>query len=86
MANTWTTLENAIENVDVTRIALEAAMEREKIAGAEYSLGLITYDNWIIIENNLVSAKKALISSQRDALLAEANWVQAKGGTLDHDK
>ncbi|MBF0217645.1 MAG: TolC family protein [Candidatus Omnitrophica bacterium] len=86
MANTWTVLENAIDNVDVTRIALKAAIEREKIAEAEYSLGLITYDNWIIIENNLVEAKRALIASERDALMAEANWVQAKGGTLDHDK
>ena len=70
----------------VQKEVLDAATERAKIAAAEYSIGLLSYDNWIIIENNLVTAKRTFLSTQRDALIAEAGWVQAKGGTLDYDE
>ena len=86
LSNTWTQLQNAIDNVVVQLKALDAAKERAKISEAEYSIGLLLYDNWIIIENNLVTAKKSYISAQNAALVAEANWVQAKGGTLDYDQ
>ena len=64
---------------------LSAAEERARISEAEYSIGLISYDNWIIIENNLVSAKKSFVTAELAALISEANWIQAKGGTLDYD-
>lgn len=86
LADTWTKLQDAIDKVGVQKSALDAAQERARIAAAEYSIGLLSYDNWIIIENNLVAAKKLYISTQLAALTAEANWVQAKGGTLDYDE
>ena len=64
---------------------LEASKERAKIAEAEYSIGLISFDNWIIIEDDFASAKTNFLTAELNALLAEANWIQAKGGTLDHD-
>ncbi len=85
LSNTWTELQNAVENVAVQKKVLDAAEIRARIATAEYSIGLLTYDNWIIIEDNLVSAKTNFVNTQLAALLAEANWVQAKGGTLDYD-
>ena len=63
---------------------LEAAQERARIAEAEYSTGFITYDDWTIIEDNLVSAKINHLNAQANALLAEANWIQAKGETLEY--
>jgi len=86
LSDTWVKLKNAIENVTVKRKYLEATEVRSRIAEAEYSLGLMSFDNWIIIEDNLVSGKKTLVSAQQAALTAEANWIQAKGGTLDYDK
>ena len=86
LSNTWTLLQNAIDNVGVQQKVLDAAKERAKIAEAEYSIGIISYDDWIIIENNLVSAKTTFVNAELSALIAEANWVQAKGGTLDYDK
>jgi Outer membrane protein len=85
LANTWTQLQDTIDNVEVQKKVLEAAQERAKISTAEYAIGLLLYDNWIIIEDNLVTAKKSYISAQNASLVAEANWVQAKGGTLDYD-
>ncbi len=86
LAQTWTKLQDAIENVAVQYKFLKAAEERARIAEAEYGIGLLIYDNWIIIEDNLVSAKKNYLAVETSALIAEANWVQAKGGTLDYDK
>jgi len=86
LADTWTQLQDAIDDVEVQRKVLEAAQERAKISTAEYAIGLLLYDNWIIIEDNLVSAKKAYINARNASLVAEANWVQAKGGTLEYDQ
>ena len=81
---TWKALQDAIETVDVQRKSLEAAEERSRIAEAQYSTGFILFDNWIIIEDDLVRAKKSYLEAQANALLAEANWIQAKGGTIEY--
>jgi len=80
----WVALQDALETVEVQRKSLEAAEERSKIAEAQYSIGFITFDNWIIIENDLVSAKKAYLQAQANTLFAEANWIYAKGETLEY--
>ncbi|MDD5352085.1 MAG: TolC family protein [Candidatus Omnitrophica bacterium] len=80
----WVALQDAIETVDVQSKSLEAAEERSKIAEAQYSTGFIAFDNWIIIENDLVNAKKTFLNARANALLAEANWIQAKGETLEY--
>jgi len=80
----WAGLQDALETVEVQRKFLSAAQERATIAEAQYSLGLIQFDNWTIIEDDLVSAKKTFLNAQANALLAEANWIQAKGETLEY--
>ncbi|MBN1405592.1 MAG: TolC family protein [Candidatus Omnitrophica bacterium] len=84
LEQTWIKLQDAMDMVGVQNKTLLAAQERSNIAKAQYSTGFINFDNWIIIENDLVSAKKAYLESQFDALSAEASWVQAKGETLEY--
>ena len=79
-------LHDALENTRVQEKSLKAAEERSEIAQAQYSIGTITYDNWSIIEDNLVSAKRAYINAQAAALLAEGDWVKAKGETLEYEE
>jgi len=86
LENAWVTLENAIDLVDVLRMTLDATQERSRIAEAQYSTGFMTFDNWIIIENDLVRAKRAYLDSQAAALIAEAKWIQAKGETLEYEE
>jgi outer membrane protein TolC len=86
LSDTWTKLRDALDNIAVRRKYLEATEVRARIAEQEYAIGLMSFDNWIIIEDNLVSAKRTLVESQLTALTAEASWVQAKGGTLDYDQ
>jgi len=81
----WADLQDAMEDVGVQEKMLIANEERYKIGQAQYSMGLVNFDNWIIIEDNLVNSKKASLNSQADALFAEAYWIQAKGETLEYD-
>ncbi|MFA5363473.1 MAG: TolC family protein, partial [Candidatus Omnitrophota bacterium] len=84
LEQTWASLQDAAETVGVQGKALDAAVERSKIAAAQYSTGFITFDNWTIIEDNLVTAKKSFLDAQANALLAEAGWIQAKGETIEY--
>ena len=84
LTDTWTSLQNALENVDVQNTFLTANEERAKIAEAQYSIGFVTFNDWLIIEDNLVSTKQSYLNAQAQALLAEANWIQAKGETLEY--
>ncbi|MDD5477701.1 MAG: TolC family protein [Candidatus Omnitrophica bacterium] len=85
LQQTWATLQDTLENVNVQYKVLIAAQERSKIAQAQYSIGLVSFDNWTIIEDNLVKAKSNYLDAQAAALLAEAKWIQAKGETLEYD-
>jgi len=84
LEETWVNLQDAIGTAIVQKKFFEAALERAKIASSQYSSGLIGFDDWIIIEDNLVSAKKSYLNAQASMLIAEAKWIQAKGGTLEY--
>jgi len=85
LEETWAAFQDAVDTVSVQKKFLKAAEERAKISEGQYSLGLIQFDNWIIIEDSLVQAKKASLNAQADALLAEAGWINAKGETLEYE-
>ena len=85
LEETWAALQDAVENVEVQKKQLAAIEERSNIAQVEYSTGFTTFDNWIIIEDNLVSQKNAYLDAQANALLSEAAWIQAKGETLEYE-
>ncbi|MFA6282169.1 MAG: TolC family protein [Candidatus Omnitrophota bacterium] len=77
-------LKDSVDDVRVQGELLNATEERSKIAQAQYAIGFISFDNWTIIEDNLVSAKRSLLNAKAAALLAEASWVKAKGETLEY--
>ncbi len=81
----WAGLQDAVEGVMVENKVLGANEERSKIAQAQYSTGFINFDNWIIIENNLVTAKRAYLDAQANELYAQASWIQAKGETIEYE-
>ncbi len=81
----WVDVRDAMEVISVREKFLEASRERAKIAEAQYSTGLLSFDNWIIIEDDQVSAEKALLEAQAGALTAEARWQQVNGRTLENE-
>jgi len=84
LEQSWTDWQDAMDTVTVQKNFLHAYEERAKIARAQYSNGLISFDNWTIIEDDLVRAKKSFLDAQSAAVIAEAQWIQAQGGTLEY--
>jgi outer membrane protein TolC len=86
LEETWTDLQEAIDEVSVEEKFLQATRERAKISQAQYSTGLTSFDDWTIIEDELVRTKKSFLDAQANALDAQAYWIQAKGGTLEYEE
>jgi outer membrane protein TolC len=82
----WNGWQNSIGQSAVRHKFVEAAEERSRIAESQYSIGLILFDNWIIIENELAQARKNYLDAIASELVAEAAWIQAQGETLSYDK
>lgn len=85
LEESWNSLKAAIENVEVQKESLGSAIERSKIGEMQYTIGTLTFDNWTIIESNLASAKKSYLNACANALTAETQWIQSKGGTLEYE-
>jgi outer membrane protein TolC len=83
LEESWKNYRDAVQAVTVRKKYLGAAIERSTIANAQYSNGLLSFNEWVIIENNLVSAKKEFLNAEAELLIAEAQWIQAKGGGID---
>ena len=71
----------SVEQLTVARAFVTAAQTRATIARARYENGLISFEDWDRIENELTQRRKALLLSHRDRVSAEAAWesVQGKG-------
>lgn len=83
LAQTWTSWQNGVDQVTVQEKFLEASRQRADIVEAQYKSGLATFNDWTIIEDDLVSKQKAILQAKTNALIAEASWLQAKGETVD---
>ncbi|MGH7803130.1 MAG: TolC family protein [Candidatus Binatia bacterium] len=71
--------EDAAENVVVQKQFLDAAETRAEIARAQYTNGLLSFDDWDLIENDLIQTRKNTLAGRRDAALARARWELASG-------
>jgi len=58
---------------------LKAATARSEIARSKYSNGLMSFEDWDLIENDLINRQKAVLQSRRDRVTAEAAWEQTLG-------
>jgi outer membrane protein TolC len=69
----------AVQKLEVDRAFVLAATTREKISKEKYNNGLLSFEDWDLIENDLINRQKSLLQSQRDRVTSEAAWEQAKG-------
>jgi len=72
--------KNSVQALEVKEFALKASGTRAKIGKAKYLNGLLTFDEWNRIEDEYISAQNGLLSSRRNALMAEASWLKSYGG------
>ncbi len=75
----YTDFKNAVENIEVQKQILEASETRAEIARSQYGDGLLSYQDWDLIENDLINSQKNLLSSLNNAIITEATWEQAQG-------
>ena len=71
--------EDAAEAVTVQRQFLEAAVTRAEIARAQYENGLLSFEDWDLIENDLIQARTTMLTTERDAAIARGRWRLAAG-------
>lgn len=71
---------NSMDAYDVARFQLVADTERAQISTAKYLDGLMTYDDWSLIQNSYIQSQKGVVNAKQAALLAEASWRNAYGG------
>lgn len=72
----------AVQRVVVANDFLHAAVVRAEIARQRYNNGLLSFEDWDIIESDLISRQKQALTSARDRILAEATWRQNLGGDV----
>lgn len=79
LESAWASWQDAGSFSDVQLLFLNASEERAKIARAQYTTGLVSFQDWDIIESDLINAQKQYLSALRDAVTAEADWRRAQG-------
>ena len=77
--NAKASLLSAKENVDVNKDLREASEVRAEIGRSKYNIGQLTFENWDIIENDLISYQKSELRSEYDLIVSEANFENAIG-------
>jgi outer membrane protein TolC len=79
LEQTYAAYIEAVTKLRVDESFRNAAQLRAEIARKKYNNGLLTFDDWDVIENDLINREKAYQQSRRDRVLAEAAWQQALG-------
>ncbi len=70
---------NAVDETDVQSAYVHAAEVRAEIGRTQYASGMMSFEDWDRIENDLITNQKQDLSARRDAVLAEANWDKVQG-------
>ncbi len=79
LENAYAGFWDAVGQADVQKQFLAAAEERAAIARAQYTTGLISFQDWDIIESDLINTQKQNLTALRDAATAGAAWRNAQG-------
>ena len=69
----------AVQRLQVDESFYQAAVIRAQIAREQYNNGLISFSDWDLIENDLITRETNRLQSQRDRVIAEAAWEQTLG-------
>jgi outer membrane protein TolC len=72
-------LVEANEKIRVDEAFLKAAMVREQISRSKYNNGLANFEDWDLVEADLIARQKNLLKSEREKLLSVAEWLKAQG-------
>ncbi len=65
--------------VNVSQAFLKAAEVRSDIARSKYNNGISNFDEWDLIENELINRQKDFTLKIRERVVAEASWENTQG-------
>jgi len=69
----------SIQKAQVDESFKKAVLVRAEISRNKYKNGLMSFDAWDQVENDLILRQKTALSSFRDTIIYEAKWEQAQG-------
>jgi len=75
----WNSYQDAVENEMTSKEQLEAEALRAEISTAKYKQGLLSFEDWDIIESNLISQDKTHLQRRRTSEIEQARWKNALG-------
>ena len=70
---------DAVDRTEVQSAYLNAQEVRAEIGRSQYASGMLSFEDWDRIENDLIGSQKDDLAGRRDAVLAEANWDKVQG-------
>ncbi len=79
LKQSWASYREAVQKLEVDRNFSAAAEVRARISREKYNNGLLSFEDWDVIENDLISRQKSFLQSERDRVIAEGAWEQAQG-------
>lgn len=78
----WNTYIDAVENEAVQKELYEAEELRAEISSAKYKQGLLSYEDWDIIESNLINQGKTHLQRRRTSEVEQARWKNTLGWSV----
>jgi len=78
----WNGYIDAVENEASQKELFDAETLRAEISTAKYKQGLLSYEDWDIIESNLISQGKTHLQRRRTSELEQARWKNALGWSV----
>jgi outer membrane protein TolC len=75
----YSTFVETVQRNKVDESFEAAASLRAEIARNKYNNGLLNFDEWDLIESDLINRERASRQSRRDRVINEAAWEQAQG-------
>lgn len=79
LRSSYQDLVEAIQKEKVDLLFKKAAEVRAEIARSKYKNGLISFDDWDLVENDLIQREKSYLTSQKDRVVKEALWEKSQG-------
>lgn len=79
LRSAWVEHQNAHQALGVRAEFLKAAQVRAEIARSQYTSGLLAFEDWDLIENDLIENEKQALLARRTAARDAAAWDRALG-------
>jgi outer membrane protein TolC len=82
----WNSYTDAVESEAVQLELYDAELLRAEISSAKYKQGLLSYEDWDIIESNLINQGKTYLQRRRTSEIEQARWKNAQGLSIWYTK